>query len=306
VTTAETTKQPSRLLQGTRALGIYDAKAAMSAGTAYQTASDPAQIGKVFLWDMYNPWGGWLELNSTHPLTGKRVRALSTYAEQLGLDTEFDMGRVAAEGRRLDKQRLYRTFFLDILLINGEWLATIGGAIAGWLLFNDNPLKAFIGLPLLLVGLVILVKRMIMYPTSARAQQTDILTLMGDPYASPLRGQPSQLQGKIIGRADAGYVFGSDVKIQDDTGMIYALYSSRFGGIGNFLFGMKRVQALIGSKAQVRGWFRRGIVPWLDLELITTENQTKVTSHPAFWMLVWGIIAVAIGLALIVAPVAVA
>jgi hypothetical protein len=206
VTTAETTKQPSRLLQGTRALGIYDAKAAMSAGTAYQTASDPAQIGKVFLWDMYNPWGGWLELNSTHPLTGKRVRALSTYAEQLGLDTEFDMGRVAAEGRRLDKQRLYRTFFLDILLINGEWLATIGGAIAGWLLFNDNPLKAFIGLPLLLVGLVILVKRMIMYPTSARAQQTDILTLMGDPYASPLRGQPSQLQGKIIGRADAGYV----------------------------------------------------------------------------------------------------
>jgi len=86
----QTATEASRLLEGTRALGIYDAKAATSTGTAYRISSAPEKIGRVFLWDMFNPWGWWMELNSTHPLTGKRVRALSTYAEQLGLDVEFD------------------------------------------------------------------------------------------------------------------------------------------------------------------------------------------------------------------------
>jgi Zn-dependent protease with chaperone function len=73
----ETSKEPSRLLQGTRALGIYDATAAASTGTAYQISSSPEKVGRLFLWDLFNPWGWWMELNSTHPLTGKRVRALS-------------------------------------------------------------------------------------------------------------------------------------------------------------------------------------------------------------------------------------
>ena len=60
-----------------------------------------AKIGRLFLWDLFNPQAWWVELNSTHPLTGKRVRALSNYAEQLGLAMEFDMSHVVAEGKRL-------------------------------------------------------------------------------------------------------------------------------------------------------------------------------------------------------------
>ena len=50
-------KEPSRLLQGTRALGIYDAKAATSTGTAYRVAASPERIGRVFLWDLFQPLG---------------------------------------------------------------------------------------------------------------------------------------------------------------------------------------------------------------------------------------------------------
>ena len=96
--------EPSRLLEGTRALGIYDAKAATATGTAYRIASSPEKVGRVFLWDMFNPWGWWMELSSTHPLTGKRVQALSTYAEQLGLEIEFDMGKIIGEGNHLSKK----------------------------------------------------------------------------------------------------------------------------------------------------------------------------------------------------------
>ena len=289
---------PSRLLQGTRALGIYDAKAAATTGTAYQISAAPEKVGRLFLWDLFNPWGWWLELNSTHPLTGKRVRALSNYAEQLGLPMEFDMGRVVAEGNRLSKARLYGSFFQDLLICSAEVLAVILGLISGAILANTMPFlgwKAFVVMPFLLLGIAILVKRSVMYPHSQRAVRTDVITLMSDPYASPLRGRPVTLKGSLIGRGDAGYVFGSDLKLQDKSGMMYLRYASRWGGLGNFLFGMKRVQSLIGAETSAQGWFRRGIASWMDLELLSTTNGTKVTSHPAFWQLLMGILFLALG-----------
>ena len=103
------------------------------------------------------------------------------------------------------------------------------------------------GAPFIGLGLGILVKAFVMFPDYKQAPATDILTLMSDPYASPLRGQPAKLEGQLIGRGDSGYKFGSDLKIQDQSGMLYLHYASRFGPIGNFLFGMKRVQSLIGA-----------------------------------------------------------
>ncbi len=293
----ENSKEPSRLLQGTRALGIYDAKAAASTGTAYQISSDPNKIGGLFLWDLFNPWGWWMELNSTHPLTGKRVRALSNYAEQLGLDMEFDMGHVVARGKNLDKKRLYGTFYQDILLYIAEFLAIAIGLGIGALLFKSiGGAKAFVAIPMILLGAVMIFKRSIMFPSSKNAATTDVITLMSDAYASPLRGQPVQLDGNLIGRGDAGYVFGSDLKLQDKSGMMYLLYASRWGPLGNFFFGMKRVQGLIGSQTAAKGWFRRGVASWMDLELLTTTNGNKVSSHPAFWGLLWAVIWIGIGI----------
>ncbi|MCA6573855.1 MAG: zinc metalloprotease HtpX [Pseudanabaena sp.] len=298
----EKSKEPSRLMQGTRALGIYDAKAAASTGTVYQISSSPEKIGRLFLWDLFNPWGWWMELNSTHPLTGKRVRALSNYAEQLGLDMEFDMGRVVAEGNHLDQKRLYGTFYQDVLLYGAEFIAIILGLAIGAVLFNSiGGLKAFVAIPLLLLGAVMLFKRSVMYPSSKNAPATDVITLMSDAYASPLRGQPVQLEGTLIGRGDAGYVFGSDLKLQDKSGLMYLLYASRWGPFGNFFFGMKRVQGLIGMETTAKGWFRRGIASWMDLELLSTANGNKVSSHPAFWGLIWSIIFLAIGALLFLA-----
>ncbi len=275
-------QEPSRLLQGTRALGIYDHKAAASAGTAYRIASSPEKIGRVFLWDLFNPWGWWMELNSTHPLTGKRVRALSTYAEQLGLAREFDMGRIVGEGKHLNKKRLYGSFFLDVLLYGAEAIGFFAGLIAGVILSANLP-SLVIALPCIGLGTGILIKALIMYPNYSKAKETDILSLMSDPYASPLRGQPTKVEGELIGRGDAGYVFGSDLKLQDKTGMIFLRYSSRFGPIGNFLFGMGRVKSLIGLQVQTKGWFRRGIAPWMDLIQLESSNGTLVNSYHRFW-----------------------
>ena len=290
--------EPSRLLEGTRALGIYDAKAATSTGTAYRISSEPEKIGRVFLWDMFNPWGWWMELNSTHPLTGKRVRALSTYAEQLGLDVEFDMGRIVGEGNHLSKRRLYGNFVFDLLLYSAETLGLAVGLAIGIALSAVNPMM-MVACPLIALGVGILLKTLVMFPNYEQAEPLDVLTLMSDPYASPLRGQPAKLQGELIGRGDAGYTFGSDLKLQDTTGMIYLRYASRFGPIGNFLFGMKRVKSLIGMDVSALGWFRRGVAPWMDLIQLETSSGTVVNSYHRFWSFVMGICAIAIGIALL-------
>jgi Zn-dependent protease with chaperone function len=290
--------EPSRLLEGTRALGIYDAKAATSTGTAYRISSEPEKIGRVFLWDMFNPWGWWMELNSTHPLTGKRVRALSNYAEQLGLDVEFDMGRIVGEGNHLSKRKLYGNFVFDLLLYSAETLGLAVGLAIGIALYAVNPMM-MVACPLIALGVGILLKTLVMFPNYEQAEPLDVLTLMSDPYASPLRGQPAKLQGELIGRGDAGYTFGSDLKLQDTTGMIYLRYASRFGPIGNFLFGMKRVKSLVGMDVSALGWFRRGVAPWMDLIQVETDSGTVVNSYHRFWSFVMGIGAIAIGIALL-------
>src|SRR5919202_4891100 len=279
--------EPSRLLEGTRALGIYDAKAATSTGTAYRISSEPEKIGRVFLWDMFNPWGWWMELNSTHPLTGKRVRALSTYAEQLGLETEFDMGRVVGEGRSLSKKKLYGSFAVDLLIFSAMPIGLFVGLAIAIAVAGTMPI-ALAAFPLIGFGLGTLIRTFVMFPSFKEAPQSDVLKLMSDPYASPLRGKPVKLEGELIGRGDAGYEFGSDLKLQDRTGMIYLHYASRFGPIGNFLFGMNRVKNLLGAQVGVTGWFRRGVAPWVDLTQFTTQSGTTVKSFHRIWSFILG------------------
>ena len=286
-------EEPSRLLEGTRALGIYDARSAASTGTAYRTASSPDKIGRVFLWDLFNPWGWWMELKSTHPLTGKRVRALSTYAEQLGLAIEFDMGKVIRKGSRLNKKALYRNFILDLFLYYSELVVFVCGLIIWFVIGQTQFTVAFL---LMGWGLGIIIKILVMFPDYDRAVETDVLKLMSDPYASPLRGQPVKLRGDLIGRGQAGYVAGSDLKLQDKTGMLYLNYSSRFGRFGNSLFGMFRVQSLIGSTVNTKGWFRRGISPWMDFIQLETDSGTVVKSYHRFWLFISGWIFLALGL----------
>ncbi len=278
----ETRQRSARLLEGTRALGIYDAKAAVMAGTAYRVASDPAQVGRVFLWDLFNPWAWWMELNSTHPLTGKRVRALGTYAEQLDLPVEFDMAGVVAQGKQLNRQQLYGSFLLDVVLLNAEWLGAILGMLLGIPALQAGSYGMFAGLVLAGASLGLLLKMTVMYPSLENPPALTVLKAMSNPYASPLRGLPMQLQGRVIGRGDAGYQFGADLKFLDETGMIFLRYVSRFGPLGNFLFGASRAGRLVGQEGTVVGWFRRGVAPYLDLSRFQSRYGEVVTSHPAF------------------------
>lgn len=288
--------EPSKVLQGTRALGIADPKSATLTGTAYRVAAEPQKMGRVFLWDMFNPWAWWMELNSTHPLTGKRVRALSTYAEQLGLDTEFDMSQVIREGRSLNKQKLYGSFAMDVVILWANVIGLVLGLALGIAIFTSTKnWRPLVSLPFIGLGFGTLLKMVFMYPDFSRAPETDVLTLMSDPYASPLRGRAVKLAGDVIGRGDSGYKFSSDLKLQDPTGMIYLHYSSRWGPLGNFLFGMTQADGFVNQQVRVTGWFRRGIMPWIDFTTMECDRKWTVHSYHRFWTVILGLGAIVLG-----------
>ena len=297
---SQKSEEPSRVLEGTRALGIFDPKAAVATGTVYGAAGTEA-VGRVFLWDLFNPWATWMELNSTHPLTGKRVRALAAYAEALGQPAAFNMAEILSEGRYLDKGRLYGTFVLDIFLYWAPWLGALLGLAVGLgavVSLGEAYGLAVVGLPLMGLGLGLLVKTWVMYPAFRNAPAMDVLTLMSDPYASPLRGKPARLTGQVIGRGDSGYIWGSEMMFQDATGLMFLRYASRFGSLGNWLFGAAQVKDFIGKSGETLGWFRRGIASSMDMIYLRLGNR-RVESFHRFWGMVWSGILLLLGLALV-------
>ncbi|MEL4895070.1 zinc metalloprotease HtpX [Crocosphaera sp. Alani8] len=290
--------QPSQLLEGTRALGIFDSKGATATGAIYSGNFEVQRLGKVFVWDLFNPWAKLAELNSTHPLTGKRIQALCTYAEQMGIGSQFNMARVIKEGNKIDKQKLMTNFFVELIMSNAHIIGGLFGLIFGLILTislgNHHLLISFTALGF---GSGFIVRTLLLYPDFKKVQDTDILTLMCDPYASPVRGKVVQLNGKLIGRGDAGSIYGSDLKLQDQTGMIFTRYTSRFGAIGNFFFGATQVENLIGNPVGTIGWFRRGIVPWLDFMELSSKQQ-DIKSYPRFGGLITGFGIIILGLVL--------
>jgi Zn-dependent protease with chaperone function len=292
--------EPSKVIQGTRALGICDPRSAAITGTAYRVASEPQKVGRVFLWDMFNPWAWWMELRSTHPLTGKRVRALTTYAEQLGLETEFDMARVVREGKKLSKQRLYGNFIQDLIISKLDLIGVLLGLALGALAIGTIEARVTLLVSPALVGfgLGTLVKLCMMFPDFKHVPTMDVLTLMSDPYASPLRGRLVKLGGAVIGRGDAGNKVGSDLKLRDASGMIFLRYTSRFGPLGNALFGLTQADSFINRQVMAVGWFRRGVMPWIDLRRMDCPGKWTVTSHPRFWLVVLGVGSIVLGFVL--------
>src|SRR6201999_3126876 len=94
-----------------------------------------ARIEKVLLFDLYNPWATVSELGSTHPLTGKRIRALGEQSAQLGRAPLCSFERVDAQGRALDMARLYNPFAFEIAIyfapfIFGGLFAMAAGGLA--------------------------------------------------------------------------------------------------------------------------------------------------------------------------------
>jgi Zn-dependent protease with chaperone function len=285
-----------RLLAATRQMGIYDYKSAHAVGATFKLATEQGggkanidELSKVFLFDIYNPWAKISELNSTHPLTGKRIMALSEFSLQTsGASSVFDFGKLAYEGQGLDRNKLYSDFWFGVLIYFLPFLSGVG-VLA---LVLSNPVEVLnYPLGLALLGLAFLCQGIYKFSVpSGEPEHITVFKLMQDPYANPMRGRYVQIEGKVIGKADAGSYFGEDLTMQDSSGcLIYLNYESLIPILGNLFFGLGQAKNMIGQNSRAVGWFRRSTFQVIDLDKVDVLGKT-IRSYTRFWGIILGVV----------------
>jgi Zn-dependent protease with chaperone function len=279
---AADTEASRDLLAGTRHLGVVDVKNARHLGlVAENTKAEPSAMANAMLFDVYNPWAPWIELSSTHPLTGRRIQHLAAIATELKQPfPEIDIAG-AAKKAGVDEGQLRSKFISEIGVVVSPIIAGIAVALLGaWPL---APAAA---------ALVWLFTVSWRYPGTT-PEPTHVLDLMSDYAASPIRGRAVKLTGTPIGRANAGSVIGEDLIFADKTGRIVTDFRSMLGPIGDMFAGWKRVAKHIGAEGEVVGWFRRSMGGYVIMRRLTT-TQGELTARPYFWDVALGLIVIAV------------
>ncbi len=233
------------------------------------------------LFDAYNPWAKLVQLNSTHPLTGRRIAHLGRIAKEQGgsIGDDYDV-EAAASRVQLSRSRLRLRFFAELMLLLFPLLVGLAVGIAGaWPLVPAA----------IAVGILLTLPRR--YPFGAPKEAT-VMALMSDPAASPVRARAVRLQGKAIGLVDAGFIAGEDFIFQDRTGLMAVDFRSMLGLLGNLFAGWRRVPKHFEQPGTVTGWFRRGMGGTVFLrELNSTAGRLR--ARPLSWQILLCVIVIA-------------
>ncbi len=294
-------------MHGVSSLGIFDTRGARNlANAAYGqgvTDLDEETVAKAAAWDLSNPWGGFLELFSTHPLAAKRILALNEQQVHYNQRPEFQgIGKVKLPESLLDEFiiDLFLMYIGPLLLIV---LPLIGGIVA--LLLGYEPLIG-VGIGFLSFAIVWKWRRHEKYPkirdsdplVTARHCLTD-MTKNSYYEVSPLRGKTAVFEGTVVGRGTPGFYLSEDLMIQDDTGIITVDYQPILGFLAWF-FALFRVPQLMGTRVKVYGWYHRGPGPVLSVwKIVTPEGKVFKNRWSGLnWLIMWFFILIGLSLIL--------
>ncbi len=238
IVAVEDTEATQSLLRSTRHLGAVDVKNARYTGLLAESSNAGAQ---AVLFDCYNPWAPLVQLNSTHPLTGRRIAHLGEIAKEKGQGfSQYDV-EAAANRMQIDRGRLRGQFLAELLILLVPVLLGVAVALLGAWQFVPAAIAAGVRATLYL-----------RYPRHAPKDAT-VMDLMGDVAASPLHGQPVRLEGKAIGRVAPGFIAGEDVIFKDETGLMAVDFRSMLGAFGDLFEGWKGVPQHFFQPGQANG-----------------------------------------------------
>ena len=294
------TKGDSDLAKSTKNLGLMAVDESDTEGMMYKSSQEQGRRGlleRSFLFDLKNPWATLVELKSTHPLTGKRIRALS----RMDGASEFDFEAIERE-YPVDRSRMRRKFLREFAVFKLSSyvgaLAAIGYVLAGLFGPIGVSILGALGVFAVMLGLGSLLKTVYAYPAPGEGDATGtLLERLADPFASPVAGTYIDLTGEIIGKIPAGRKFARHVMLRDRTGLVPLLYRSRLPLIGDLLWAWRTVPGLIGEQATATGWFYRGMGPRVALDTLETPDGTHNAGHKLFSLLKAAVL-LAIGAAL--------
>jgi heat shock protein HtpX len=273
--TAKKTKEEdtrSTRLDAVGAMGIFDSGMARSfAVSAYARGGSSEQVQDIshhgnilgaMKWDLWNPWANYFELHSTHPLVARRMNHLGNQAQAMGQApfVQFSLRK---------PESYWDEFLVDILIMFLPLLSLLLLLPVAYV----TQITWLYGLAVAATGFLMLVKIGFSYPTDVFPDMS-VSSLLKKVKVSGVRGIPCKLNGKIVGKGVPGLIWSEDFVIQDETGIIFLDYRQPLR-IWEFLFGLMRSEELQDAEVEIKGWYRRSPVPYIELKTLKTEGKSR-------------------------------
>lgn len=288
----ENEKSHTEKLTAARTFGIFDPKTANALAISAASAGtfSANSITEAMKWDLWNPWAMVYELSSTHPLPAKRIKMLELYSQKFGEVPKLQF-------RDIQQESYWDEFLIDLI---ASKLVVVGIAIGGLVAYilGLKEISQIIGMLFLSGGIGYLYQLNFFYP-SKEFPEKEVSSLVREVKVSGIRSIPSALTGKIIGRGIPGLIFSEDIVLQTQTGFIYLDYRQPLRFLET-LFGILKVDQLIGMNATVIGWYRRAPHPFFEVRDIHLENGKHIRCYFSATKKLIGILAIVVGLILLV------
>jgi len=290
------------LLEGLELAMPLGYRAAISLGSLFPHAPLEPMLEQ----ERSNPYRYWLAISDAHPPTGDRLTQLMLYARYWRLAPELNLKLPENTLNRptqvvLTAQQWRRLIFQGAPYFGcGFGLAIVWAFYAiGWAadrlrlpafswMYSDPSLMT--ALPLIGLSLGIFLRTNGFFPDFQFSRTSSDPPFLPDllkiQAALPSDRQPVQLSGKLLGRPAVANRLNQDLWLHTPTGILRLHCTSPLGPISDLFPQEVRPTDLLNQDLTASGWFRRGTIPWMDVDTLRSPSgRTHRSHHP-----VWGVI----------------
>lgn len=252
------------------ALGVMGISNVRSGAALALGGANPSEAALVMRWDLVNPWARLYEMNSTHPLTAFRVRALNEDAAALAQPVAYPF----PTNQRVEWGRFPLEVLLWAIPVISAWALVFGELSLRWAGGYGIAFSAKNEAALLAITGALWILRT-WYRYGGEYESAQIGTLIQDVEVSQMRARAVRVEGEIVGRGVPGAFWSPDLVLRDATGMLFVLYRQSIP-FARLLFAVVSADELTGQRVVIEGWFRRGLRPYIEMSSLTTgDGKTK-------------------------------
>jgi Zn-dependent protease with chaperone function len=120
--------------------------------------------------------------------------------------------------------------------------------------------------------------------TSSLEENPSLSELLSDIKASPSDSIGVQIKGTLLGRKGMGNWLGQDLLLHTSDGLIQLRYTPWGGFFSLILPWVNHPCSWVNQSVTVRGWWRRGSSPWIDVEQLDKEYSFPLKGHYPIWL----------------------
>jgi heat shock protein HtpX len=301
-------------VRGVKGLGIFDPNMARS--LAMQSMSAKGMYSRETIegaaaWDLFNPWARFYQLRSSHPLPARRIQRLNEQCAQYNIEPAIDFSNARKIKEEQAGKSMIGEFLTDLLFKYLPLFIFLGFGVFTiiWLfsylefyslpLISDitsNQLLFLWALAFYLMAIGYIIKVQFAYRSGFELRT--VLNLISSVKVSPVRCIPATIEGQIIGKGAPGYYLSDDLYFKDDTGLLYIDY--RFGlGIADLIWAIRRADRMVGQWVRIKGWFRRGPIPYFQVKEIETESGRTFKNYRKQLSYIWAVLLFIVGIILL-------